>query len=559
MTSFNRAAALDRLGRDHFDVLVIGGGATGCGVALDAAARGLTVALVERDDLASGTSSKSSKLVHGGLRYLQQREIALVYENLRERQRLLRNAPHLVKVLPFMIPVFNRGGRGGVADSAMAKGISWALWLYDLTGGWRVGKLHRRISCEEALAHLPTLRPGALAAAFLYYDAQTDDARLTLTLARTAATRHQACVVNHTPVVAFTSDARGRVDGAVVVPDGGCRVRVRARCVVNATGVWADELHALDGGRPSPTIRPAKGVHLTVPASALPCDVAAIVTAQDRRSLFVVPWRASDGGLPLTYLGTTDTAYDGPLDDPQCTPEDVAYVLDAVNRWVSRPLTPNDVVGTWAGLRPLLVGDGLGKRTRDLSRRHKVTTSASGVVTIGGGKLTTYRKMAEDTVDEVVGRLGRGPRRCPTRRLSLLGAPGLDQPAQDRLGLEPQVAAHLTARYGSEARVVAALVEADADLGRPLVPGLPDLRAEVVHAARHEMAATVDDVLARRTRLRLQARDASAAAADDVAGLLAAELGWDPAETAAQAAAYRASIEHERTVPGLPSTTLPVP
>jgi len=559
VTIFDRAAAMERLGRDHFDVLVVGGGVTGCGVALDAAARGMTVALVEREDLASGTSSKSSKLVHGGLRYLQQREIALVYENLRERQRLLRNAPHLVKVLPFLIPVFRRGGRGGVADRAMARGISWALWLYDLTGGWRVGKMHRRISREEALAHLPTLRAEALAAAFLYYDAQTDDARLTLALARTAATRHQACVVNHAPVVAFTFDAGGRVDGAVVVPDGRARVRVRARCVVNATGVWADELHAFDGGRPSLTIRPAKGVHLTVPASALPCDVAAIVTADDKRSVFVVPWRAGDGGLPLSYLGTTDTEYDGPLDDPQCTPEDVAYVLDAVNRWVDPPLTPGDVVGTWAGLRPLLVGDGLGERTRDLSRRHKVTISASGVVTIGGGKLTTYRKMAEDTVDEVVRGLGCGPRRCPTRRLPLIGAPGLDQAAQDRLGLEPQVAAHLAARYGAEARVVAALVEADADLGLPLVPGLPDLRAEVVHAARHEMAGTVDDVLARRTRLRLQARDASAAAADDVAGLLAAELGWGPAEATAQADAYRTSIEHERTVPGLPTTALPVP
>ena len=563
MTSFDRAAALERLGRDHFDVLVIGGGATGCGVALDAAARGLTVALVERDDLASGTSSKSSKLVHGGLRYLQQREIALVYENLRERQRLLSNAPHLVKVLPFLIPVFSqsfrRGGRRGMPDSAVAKGISWALWLYDLTGGWRVGKLHRRITREEALAHLPTLRADALAAAFLYYDAQTDDARLTLALARTAAICHQACVVNHAPVVAFTCDGGGRVSGAVVVPDGGARVSVRARCVVNATGVWADELHALDGGRPSPTIRPAKGVHLTVSASALPCDVAAIVTAHDKRSVFVVPWRAGEGGPPLTYLGTTDTEYDGPLDDPQCTHEDVAYVLDAVNRWLDRPLTPNDVVGTWAGLRPLLVGDDLGERTRDLSRRHKVTTSASGVVTIGGGKLTTYRKMAEDTVDEVVRRLGCGPRRCPTRRLPLIGAPGLDQAAQDRLGLEPPVAAHLAARYGSEARVVAALVEADAELGRPIVPGLPDLRAEVVHAARHEMARTVDDVLARRTRLRLQARDASAAAADDVAGLLATELGWHPAETAARAEAYCASIEHERTAPGLPATTLGVP
>ena len=491
MTSFERAPALERLGRDRFDVLVVGGGVTGCGVALDAAARGLSVALVERDDLASGTSSKSSKLVHGGLRYLQQREFALVYENLRERQRLLRNARHLVEVLPFLIPIF---GGGSVGDRAKAKAVSSALWLYDLTGGWRVGRLHRRISREEALSHLPTLRTDGLVDAFLYFDAQTDDARLTLALARTAAIGHRACVVNHAGVVGFTFDAAGQADGATVAPDGGAELTVRARCVVNATGVWADDLHAFDGGGPARTIRPAKGVHLTVPAAALPCDVGAIVTAADKRSVFIVPWRKD--GAPLTYLGTTDTEYDGPLDDPQCTADDVAYVLDTVNRWVDQPLSAADVVGTWAGLRPLLVGDGLAERTKDLSRRHKVTASASGVVTIGGGKLTTYRKMAEDTVDEVVARLGGGRRRCPTRRLTLLGAPGLDGAGQQRLGVDPELAAHLAARYGSEAQVVAALVAADPALGRPIVPGLPDVRAEVVHAARHEMATTVDDVLA---------------------------------------------------------------
>ena len=329
MRSFDRAAALDRLGRDHFDVLVVGGGVTGCGVALDAAARGMSVALVEKDDLASGTSSRSSKLVHGGLRYLQQKEFALVYENLQERQRLLRNAPHLVRVLPFLIPVF---GRAGVANKAYAKTIGTALWLYDLTGGWRVGKLHRRISRAEALGHLPTLRTDALVDAFLYFDAQTDDARLTLTLARTAALDHGACVVNHARVVDLTRDAQGRVDGAVVAGDGGDEHRVRARCVVNATGVWADDLHAMDRGPggPSPaTIRPAKGIHLTVPSTALPCDVAAVLTAADKRSIFIVPWPAA-GGPALTYLGTTDTDYDGPVDDPQCTSDDVAYVLASI-------------------------------------------------------------------------------------------------------------------------------------------------------------------------------------------------------------------------------------
>jgi len=549
--SFDRAAAVERLRRDRFDVLVIGGGVTGCGVALDAAARGLAVALVEKDDIASGTSSRSSKLVHGGLRYLQQKEFALVYENLHERQRLLRNAPHLVHVLPFLIPVF---GRSGVANRAYAKAIGSALWLYDLTGGWRVGKLHQRISRAEALAHLPTLRTDALVDAFLYYDAQTDDARLTLALARTAAIDHGACVVNHARVVELTRANDGWVDGAVLAGDGCDGLSVRARCVVNATGVWADELRAMDHGPDTGSIRPAKGIHVTVAASALPCDVAAVLTANDKRSIFVVPWSA--GALPLTYLGTTDTDYDGPIDDPQCTAQDVAYVLDTVNRWVSRPLTTEDIVGSWAGLRPLLVGDDKGEKTKDLSRRHKVTTSPSGVVTIGGGKLTTYRKMAEDTVDVIVARIG-GARRCPTKRLPLLGAPGLDEVSQARLNLSPAVAAHLAGRYGTEARVVAALVASDPSLGRPIVAGLPDVRAEVVHAARHEMATTVDDVLARRTRLRLQARDASAAAAADVAALLAGELGWDSDEACRQTEAYRASVEVERTAAALP-TTVPV-
>jgi glycerol-3-phosphate dehydrogenase len=266
---------------------------------------------------------------------------------------------------------------------------------------------------------------------------------------------------------------------------------------------------------------------------------------KDKRSVFVVPWLPrEDGTFQLTYVGTTDTDYDGPLEDPQCTPEDVAYLLGAINLAVRDPLSPADVVGTWAGLRPLVKAASSG-RTADLSRRHKVTTSASGVVSVTGGKLTTYREMAEDTVDEVVSHLAGAPRRakrCRTRRLRLLGGDGA--PA----GTTP----HLADRYGSEARVVRALVDADPVLGEPLVAGLPYLRAEAVYAARHEMARTVDDVLARRTRARLQARDASAAAAADVAGLLGAELGWSPEQVAQEAAAYVALVDAERAAPGLP-------
>ena len=405
---FRRADALRRLADEEFDVLVIGGGITGAGVALDAASRGLRTALVEKDDFASGTSSKSSKMIHGGLRYLQQREFRLVYENLAERQRLLDNAPHLVSPLPFLIPLF---GRDGVVSKTVARSYATALWMYDLTGGWRIGERHRGSRRTEALAHLPTLNTDHLVAGFLYFDARADDARLTLTVARTAAFEFGAVVANYTPVVRLTTDADAKANGAVVRPvpdDEASEFPIRARIVVNASGVWADDVRALDEGRiPTPS-GPAKGVHVTVPADRLPCDIAAVIPVpKDKRSIFVVPWPETD----LVYLGTTDTDYHGPLDDPACTPEDVDYLLDAANAITTSHLTRADVTGVWAGLRPLLAppdkGGHVSERTADLSRRHTVSTSSHGVVTVTGGKLTTYRKMAQDTVDVVV----RRPRR----------------------------------------------------------------------------------------------------------------------------------------------------
>jgi glycerol-3-phosphate dehydrogenase len=546
--SFDRARSLQALADTTFDVLVIGGGITGAGVALDAASRGLRTALVERDDFASGTSSKSSKLVHGGLRYLQNGDVRLVYEALRERQRLRRNAPHLVRLLPFLIPLFSKDG---LINPKIARALGSAMWMYDLTGGARIGKLHKRLKRDAAVAHMPTLPAERLAGAYLYYDASADDARLTLTLARTAALAHGAVVANHTAVVGLLHDGAGRVRGATVEADDGDgprRFEVAARSVVNAAGVWADDVRALDEGTHPDTIRPAKGIHITVPWEKVRNDIAVVVPVpKDKRSVFVVPWLPrGDGTFQLTYVGTTDTDYDGPLHDPQCTPEDVAYLLGAINLAVREPLEPSDVVGTWAGLRPLVKAASSG-RTADLSRRHKVSTSASGVVSVTGGKLTTYREMAEDTVDEIVAGLAGAPRRakrCRTRRLPLLGSAGA------AAGTSP----HLAERYGSEARVLQALVDADPALGEPLVPGLPYLRAEAVYAARHEMARSVDDVLARRTRARLQGRDASAAAAADVAGLLAGELGWSPEEAARQAAAYVALVDAERAAPGLPPT-----
>jgi glycerol-3-phosphate dehydrogenase len=533
----DRAASLRRLGDERFDVLVVGGGITGAGVALDAASRGLRTALVERDDFASGTSSKSSKLVHGGLRYLQQREVRLVYENLYERQRALENAPHLVRILPFLVPLMTRGG---VMDRRIERLFGTALWAYDLTGGLRIGKRHHRIDIDTALAHMPTLARDRLAGGYVYYDAQVDDARLTLTIARTAAAEG-AVVANHTSVRGLVKDG-DRVVGARVTTnsdgDGdGDEIEVRARIVVNAAGVWADDVRALDEGSHPASIRPAKGIHITLPWEKVRNDIAAIVPVPgDKRMVFVVPWGDT------TYVGTTDTDYDGPLDDPPCTPADVDYLLGAINGISEEKLCADDVVGTWAGLRPLL-RSGRSTRTADLSRKHSVRVAPSGVVTVTGGKLTTYRRMAADAVDAAVDTLGDRSPRSRTKHLRLFGGEGIAPPVA---ALEPSTHEHLTGRYGTEAEVVRALTVDDPDLAAPLVAGLPYLRAEAIYAVRHEMARTLDDVLSRRTRARLLARDASADAAASVAELLAPELGWSDAERDAQIDEYRAAIATER-------------
>ena len=532
--SFDRRAALHRLADDPFDVLVVGGGITGAGCALDAAARGLRTALIEKDDFASGTSSRSSKFVHGGLRYLQQGDVRLVYEALRERRRLMRNAPHLVQVLPFLLPMF---GKGGIVPAKVARVLGTSMWMYDVTGGARIGKIHQRLSADEAVAHMPTLRRDRVVSAYLYYDAAADDARLTLTVARTAALDHGATVVNGVRLVDVLKDADGHVRAARVEADGET-FEVRCRAVVNATGVWADTVRAMDEGHDPDTIRQAKGVHVVIPRALVRNDVAVILPVpNDRRSVFVAPWG------DLAYVGTTDTDDESPPDEPRTTAEEVSYLLGALNASLQQPVGPDDVVGTWAGLRPLVRA--ASARTADLSRRHQVVTSASGVVTVIGGKLTTYRQMASDTVDAVLDVLGDSSllrRRSPTKRLALVGARGYEPLAASG---DP-VRVHLAGRFGGEAAAVLGLTYERPELGEQLVPGLPYLKAEAIYAVREEMARGVDDVLSRRTRARLLSAEAAAAAADDVAALIGPALGWSPEHGAAQAAEFRRSVAADR-------------
>ena len=492
---FRRDEALARLASESFDVLVIGGGITGAGVALDAASRGLKTALVEKDDFASGTSSKSSKLVHGGLRYLQQNEFRLVYENLAERQRLLDNAPHLVSPLPFLIPLF---GRDGVVNRGVARVYRTALWLYDLTGGVRIGRRHEKVTRAQALAHMPNLQADRLVAGFLYWDARTDDARLTLTVLRTAVLDHGAVAANHAPVTALTTGADGRVDGATVTPDDGPALRC-------PTPRWWSTPPGCGPTRCAPSTRSGTRTRSGRPrASTSPCPrpPSRATSPPSSRSGRTAGRSSWCRGVTRSTSGPPTPSGTGPLDDPSCLPEDVDYILDAANAITTTPIGRADITGIWAGLRPLLAPvegrHAPSERTADLSRRHTVRTSPEGMVTVTGGKLTTYRKMAEDTVDAALGGArasgrsvrdedppaarGHGPARPGP------GARGLGGRADGRRRradpAQPPCAAHLAGRYGTETPAVLAVADGRPELLDPLVPGLHYLAAEAVYAVR---------------------------------------------------------------------------
>lgn len=595
-SAFNRGAAIHNLTEslergESFDLIVIGGGITGAGVTLDAASRGLRTLLLEQNDFASGTSSRSSKLVHGGLRYLQQGDIGLVYEALAERQRLRKNAPHLVKLLPFLLPIFTKDG---LFNRKIAWALGKAMWMYDLTGGARIGKLHQKLSTDETLAYMPTLPRQRLAGSYLYYDASTDDARLTLAVIQTAVEAYEATAINFAPVTQFTttidsrrpaqhtsssSNATGKVksgkaeSGAkingVITEIDGERFEIPAKFVVNAAGVWADYVRGLNDHEVGHSIRPAKGVHISVPWTKVRNEVAAVIPVRsDRRSIFVVPWGDQ------TYIGTTDTDYEGPLDDPRCEEKDVEYLLEAMNASLTEPLSRADVLGTWAGLRPLVRGSENDEgRTADLSRKHHLSVDSDQLISINGGKLTTYRKMAEDTVDLVVSltddatksRLHNSAR---TKSLPLVGARGYFQflrqipafiAAFEAHGVGTSTAeredllVHLANRYGGRARVLVAMIEADPSLATRLHPSHPFVEAEVLYALRYEMAITIEAILTRRVPLRLHDSHAAWHSTDRVSDLIAAELGWSEAEQRQEVASFKELLNSERESAGFTS------
>lgn len=536
-----REWALSNLASEHFDIVVVGGGITGAYAALDAARRGLTVALIEKDDLASGTSSKSSKMVHGGIRYIEQGDLALVRHSLLERQRLRENAPHLVQRLPFLFPIMSVGG---VFGARLRHGFAGMLTTYHLSGGWREGKRHEALTAEQTLARCTTLRAEHLLSGYVFYDARTDDARLTLTVARTAAA-YGAVLATHARVTAVVRE-HGRVAGVEVEADGRT-IRVAARCVVMATGVWLRDFTGAAADADAPGIRPAKGVHIAVPWRHIRNDCTVAIPIGDRGSRATVS-RWGD----VTYLGTTDDDHTGELDEALCHADEAQRLLDAANRAFDVELGLGDVVGSMAGFRPLVAAPG--GATAELRRRHEIRVDRDGLVTIAGGKLTTARHMAELAVDAASRVLGRRTR-ATTARAALLGGAGYDATSMLASG---GLAAHLAERYGTELHEVARIIAEDPASATPVVEGLPYVEAEVRYAARFELARTVDDVLSRRLRARFLARDASEAAAARVGELLAAELDYTPQERDRQVAEYRAAISRERAAlhtPTRPETT----
>ncbi|MCW5899033.1 MAG: glycerol-3-phosphate dehydrogenase/oxidase [Flavobacteriales bacterium] len=497
-----------------WDILVIGGGASGLGVAVDAAARGLRTVLLEAHDFAKGTSSRSTKLVHGGVRYLAQGHVGLVREALRERGRLLRNAPHLCHDQAFVIPCYRWWE---------AAWYRIGLGLYDLLAGKLSLGRTRMLNKAETLQHLPGITSEGLRGGILYHDGQFDDARLAVALARTAV-EHGACVLNHARVVQLLKDDEGKVIGAVMEDAlDGKRHTILAKVVVNCTGVFTNAVLAMDSSDTRDHIVPSQGIHLVLDRSFMPGDAALMIPrTPDGRVLFAIPWQDK------LVVGTTDIPVAGVSEEPKPLPEEIAFVLETVGRYLVRPPLRSDVLSMYAGLRPL-AKQREGQRTSEISRGHRVLVSDSGLVSLIGGKWTTYRSMAEDVLDQAMARFGLKAGPCNTAQLPIHGKPAGAVDAKGHLAI-----------YGSDAAFIRSMMQADPSLSERLHPTFPYTLAEVVYAVRFEMASTLEDVLARRVRLLFLDARAASDSAPKVALLMAHELGEDEAWVAEQLATFAA-------------------
>jgi glycerol-3-phosphate dehydrogenase len=542
-----RAAALEEIAGQHFEVVVIGGGITGAGVAFDAASRGYSVALLERGDYAVGTSSRSSKMVHGGLRYLQNFDLGLVREALLERQLMVQLAPHLVYPTPFLVPSF--------AEERRDRKLGMGLNMYDVMATTRVGRSrremrsskqededfywspdrHRTIDRDEVLELVPSLERRDPNDAYLFYDCQTDDVRLVLTILGEAE-RFGAVMLNGTEVTEVLNRNGRAVGVSAVEADSGERFEVEAESVVNATGVWADRIGAeVADEEDVPRISPSRGTHVLLDRDDLSTGSAAcIVPAGEGRHIFALPWYGR------TLIGTTDNDYEGDIDHPRPGEDDVEYLLDAVNAFFGVSMSDSNLVGAYAGVRPLL-STGDPKKSVDISRKAELYETSSGLLTITGGKLTTWRRMAKQTVDRLVEREGREAP-CHTAELPL-GREAHPEELDAPDGVGEEAITQLAFRYGYAARVVLQLARENPKLATPIVPGRPDLLAEVVIAARREQARCVADVLLRRTRLGLLAAPQlrEAGAVRPIAELLGKELGWSRKQAKREAEAWPAA------------------
>ena len=532
-----RETAISQLGTEQFDILVIGGGVNGVGAALDAAARGLKVALIEAQDIAAGTSSRSSKLIHGGLRYLEQYDFKLVREALHERELMVSTlCPHLVKPVGFLFPLTEKLKERTYVGAGLA--------LYDaLRGFQRALPWHKHLSQKQINEIAPSLRHDLVTGAIKYFDAQVDDARHTMAVARTAA-RHGAIIATRVSAESLIREGKKVVGVNALDLETGKKIKIKAGATVMCAGVWSDQLHEKFELTPGYNVTMSKGAHIVVPGSAIKSD-AGIIVKTPVSVLFLIPW------ADKWIVGTTDTPYEGDRAEPFATKEDVQYILDQANRVLKPKLKAEEIIGVYAGLRPL-VANKKSATTTKLSREHTVDRPVAGFVSIAGGKYTTYRVMAKDVIDRAVIELRRLTKESVTEKLPLVGADGyfaLEQ-QKDRIaqesGLDVATVTHLLNRHGSLISEILEIIEDQPKLAAKLDSDLPYIKAEIIYAASHEGARSVDDVISRRTRLSFEATNHGLYLAEEVAALIAPVLGWSAKERKESIADYAGLVEREK-------------